>query len=274
MRYVFKVGGRRPSRAQLDLAASNIDYQFSYYDGLRRALYAYRPRDVTEQHALLGHLFLFGDLLEESRGVPKVLETTANEISLLIPEWLAFMLCNFTGAYPTAARTLRWIFESGIASTAAVLDRSLLIENSHSKKPLSSHQFREWLRDYDNQRVSLGRTKRDRILERIGLTATERATARETFETLCKFVHISSRHFSYIRVPDITMNLPNFNRISKLAYRTMDLVLYGMIHAIQAHWQVRSFLVGYEEVFEPRSFQAVRKTSFPLTRRIVMEIVH
>lgn len=259
------IGGKKPSTFQLGFAATSIEHQFDYYNILRRGIIERHPRDVREQQSLLSHLFYFADLLEESPDAPKALEILVCEVSLLIPEWLSFTLCNFTAAYFAAARTLRWIYESVIASSAATIDQSLLYENRKPGKPLGLKQFVKWLRDYDMDRVKLSRRKRRTILKRMGLSDKEVESADKVFSNLCKFVHVSGRYFRYHRIPDLVYNRSNFNGVTRLAVQTMDLTLYCLIHTISNHWDVSGFLSAYKDVFKPRSLNAIRKSNFPLT---------
>lgn len=134
---------RDPTKIRFDMSKREILYQWSYYRDLLRELLTQRPDDVVEQYNFLRHLFLFSDILEEDPDVPTILKTTKVELSLLIPEWLGFMLCHFNSAYSVGARTLRWMYESAVASTASILDGSIFFNAISVGAPLSLQQFKK-----------------------------------------------------------------------------------------------------------------------------------
>lgn len=115
--------------------------------------------------------------------------------------------------------------------------------------------------------------KRGKILEVIGLGLEEQVASNLTYRQLCKFVHISSKNFRYEGIPDLVLNLKKFDQVSKLANQTMDLTFYCLIRSISKNWPgIVPLLRGWSQSFNPRAFQSLRKSNFPMTLKIVREI--
>jgi hypothetical protein len=252
-------------------AAYDLEAESRYYGEMYRSIIHYRPQIVADQFGILHHVFILGDLFTElDESPPKTLKIIRLEIPLLIRQWIGFRICNYVGAYSAAARTLRWIYESTLASTVAVTNASLLLGKT-TTKPMSESQFRKWLWKYDHQTVTFPR--RDAI-GAIGLSQKDQTRYNDLYTTLCKFSHVSAKHFVHPGwIPDLQLNLKDFDAVSRYAYRTMDLALYGIIKAIVSQWDVKVFLRGYREWFRPDSAFAVRREKFPLTIAILRKSI-
>jgi hypothetical protein len=245
--------------------------QWKYYSELISHSLRTRPSHANEQYNFLNHLFLFKDLLSDPDDPPptdkiSVLRVPYVELSLLVPEWLGFMLCNFVGVYPAAARTLRWIYESSLASAAAVLNSSVFPEVRGKSSSLTETQFRRWLRLND-----LGQAKFQRklALRALGLGLHQQTSLDELYRELCKYAHISGEQFAEWSTPDIVFSRTYFDRISRLASRTMDLTLYCLVRSISSQWDIKRFLIGYSSWFHPRDMMSLRRARFPLTLGII-----
>jgi hypothetical protein len=263
-------GNLLPSEIRLKLTRSNLEYQWSYYEQLLDIVISDRPDDVVEQNNFLHHLFLLADLITNQEDPPPrnaipTLKVVDIELSLLIPEWLGFMLNNFLGAYPAAARTLRWIFESAVASASSQIDGSIF-EKVQKGEPLTAAMFRSWLMRYDNRQASLPRPNALKVLE---LSTAERAKTNKLYADLCKFTHVSARYYRRLRIPDLVLDWKYFDLISKYATRTMDLALYCIITAMSSQWDISPFLGSYADWFSPNHMDALRKDKFPLTMRAI-----
>lgn len=253
----------RASR-EIDGAKFDLYSKAQYYMGMYRAPFNYRPQVVVDQFNILHHLFLLGDLFDEF-GPPRALDVIRLEMPLIFREWISFRICTYTAAYPAGARTLRWIYESSLLSTIAVV-RSSLLGNS-SGKPLSPTKFRKWLWKYDHQQANYSKKSG---LAAIGLSQQEQTRCLKLYSTLCKFSHLSERII--VRpgwLPDLQLELQKFDSISRLAYMTADLALYSIISATTHHWTITDFWKGYLDYFSERSYFGVDKRKLPLAYHLV-----
>jgi len=252
-------------------AAYDLEVESKYYGEMYRSIIDHRPQIVADQFGILHHVFILGDLFTElDEPPPKTLKITRLEIPLLIRQWIGFRICSYVGAYSAAARTLRWIYESTLASTVAATNGSLLLGRTITK-PMSESQFRKWLWKYDHQMVTFPRKD---AIRAIVLSQKDQARYNELYSTLCKFSHLSAKHFVHPGwVPDLQLDLKDFDAVSRYAYRTMDLALYCIIKAIVSQWDVKGFLRGYRDWFRADSDFAVRREKFPLTLAIVRKSI-
>jgi hypothetical protein len=131
--------------------------------------------------------------------------------------------CLLEGAYHSAARSLRWMYEMNMIGTAACVN-ALLLDSSYTNRMLSLREFENLLERIDNDEIRIGRGKRKTIFDQFGLPSNDMAVL---FSDLCKYVHPSSTSF------DKTLDWPNiqyisgkFDEIFQIATRTMDLVFW------------------------------------------------
>jgi hypothetical protein len=246
-----------------------LEYQLRYYNHLYTGIIDIRPLVVIDQQNILHHILLLGDLFEPPANPPRILSITSLELSFLVQEWLSFMLCNYVGAYSSASRTLRWIYESTLAATMALTNPSLLLCKPTSH-PLTYEAFRSWLWKYDNRAVHFPRKE---SLKAIGLNLKEQLRYNGLYSMLCKYSHISAKHFSIPEpIPDLVFNLEDFDVVSRYAYRTMDLAFFCIVKSIISQWRsqdVRGFFEGYFDWFDALHAFAVRRDRFPLTIKLL-----
>lgn len=239
--------------------------QLRYYNSMFQNIIKHRPQTVVDQQNLLHHILLLNDIFEPELAPPKTLRITSLELSFLIQEWLSFMLCNYLGAYSAAARTLRWIYESTVASTVALINASLLLGKTVTR-PLTYAQFRTWLWQYDHHKVKFPRKE---AIKLIGLPPKDQPRYDVLYSSLCKYSHISAKHFIPPKpTPDLVLNLDYFDAVSRYGYRTIDLAIFCIIKAIISQWdtkQVRDFFQSYFDWYSARQILAVKREKFPLT---------
>lgn len=252
---------------------SSLRYQLRYYNHLFTGIIRLRPQVVVDQQNTLHHILLLGDLFEPDANPPKILSITSLETSFLIQEWLSFMLCNYVGAYSAASRTLRWIYESTLASTLALVNPSILL-GKPVKHSLTENQFRTWLWQYDHGEIRFPR--RIEALRAIGLPMKEQIRYDGLYSMLCKYIHISAKHFHGPEpTPDLVLNLKHFDAVSRYAYRIMDLATFCIVKSVISQWfsdDVRGFFEGYLGWFNARHDFAIRRERFPLTIRLLEAI--
>ena len=143
--------------------------------------------------------------------------------SLTLRAYLEFLINLLQGAYHSAARSLRWLYEINLAGTAACVDPSLL-DPRFSGEKMNLDEFKEWLRQYDNRVKTLNR---QRIFEAFKVSEEKRQELDGLYRDLCKYVHISERSF------DKKMTWPNpqylpekFDEVFAISMKTIDLIFW------------------------------------------------
>lgn len=125
------------------------------------------------------------------------------------------------GAYHSAARSLRWLYETNIAGTTACISPYLLDRGYEGKSDLSTEEFEEWLDLYDRQEVRLIRKS---ILETFELPTEE---LDNLYSVLCKYIHVSKLSFDKeLDFPKLQYISEKFDEMFELTIKTMDLVLW------------------------------------------------
>lgn len=125
------------------------------------------------------------------------------------------------GAYHSAARSLRWLYETNIAGTTACVNPYLLDRGYEGKSDLSTEEFEKWLDLYDRQEVRLIRKP---ILETFELP-TEKLD--NLYSVLCKYIHVSKLSFDRaLDFPKLQYISEKFDEMFELTMKTMDLVLW------------------------------------------------
>jgi hypothetical protein len=249
-------------------AKEDLTDKSRYYMEMYRSVIKNRSQVVVDQFHILYNLFLLGDLFTElEEEPPRALNIIQLEMPLIFREWISFRICTYVAAYPAAARTLRWIYESSLASTIAVVSSSLL--GGTSNKPLSVSQFRRWLWKYDHRKAKL--PMKDGLAA-IGLSTQDQARCLRLFSTLCKYSHLSERLVMRPEwLPDLQFYPTKFDAISRLAYKTTDLALYSIIRAITCHWELKEFWESYLDRFRADSEYGVSKRKLPLAYAIARD---
>jgi hypothetical protein len=235
-----------------------------YYGERYQAIVEFRPRVVMDHYNVLWHLDLLEQLLIEELDEPRpaTLRITAVQVSLLFQEWLGFLSSHYIGAYYAAARTLRWIYESSVASAVALIDGRLLLGRT-APRTLSLGQFRRWLRQYDAGSV---RFPRRLGLGAVGLSPAAQNTYNNLYGSLCKFSHLSAQSFVPVSpIGDLVLHMKYFDAIARYAYESMDLALYCVLKATMSQWNITEFLDSYLPLFKAGQLHAVRRSKFPLT---------
>jgi hypothetical protein len=261
-----------PYISGLGETAEHLASRAQYYGGRYQSIIKYRPRVIIDQYRLLWHLDLLDQLLTEDPQFlgsplrPKTLQITGLQVALVFREWLGFLVSHYVGAYYAAARTLRWVYESSVASAVALIDGRLLLGNT-ARRTLTLGQFRKWLRLYD---ANLTHFPRRTGLDAIGLTPTEQIEYNRLYSSLCKFSHLSARSFVPVSlVGDLVLDMKYFDAIARYAYDTMDLALYCILKATISQWDITDFLKSYLLCFKSGDRYAIRKEKFSLTLGLV-----
>jgi len=143
--------------------------------------------------------------------------------SLTLRNYLEMQACLLEGAYHSAARSLRWLFEINVVGTTACVDASLL-DQQYSSGPIDLEEFERLLAKVDEEKLTIGRGKRKKIFDQFSLPSDDLMLL---YSKLCKYVHLSRISF------DKTLDWPNlqyipekFDEIFQIALKTLDLIFW------------------------------------------------
>ena len=140
--------------------------------------------------------------------------------SLSLRNFLEAQASLFGGAYNSAGRTLRWLYEANLAGAAACI-KPLLLDNTYDdSSSLTSDEFVNWLDRYDNREVQL---RRKDILNFCGLPE---AQLNMLYSDLCKYSHISKMSFNREETHPNLQYLPDrFDEAFTIMAKTLDFTL-------------------------------------------------
>jgi hypothetical protein len=107
--------------------------------------------------------------------------------SLTLRNYLEMQACLLEGAYHSAARSLRWLFEINVVGATASVDASLL-DPQYSSGPIDLEEFERLLEKVDEGKLRITRGKRKEIFDQFSLPSDDLALL---YSDLCKYVHLS-----------------------------------------------------------------------------------
>jgi hypothetical protein len=143
---------------------------------------------------------------------------------LTLRNYLEMQACLLEGAYHSAARSLRWLFESNVIGSTACVNPSLLDTQYRSEGPIDLEEFEQLLERCDTEEITIGRGKRKKIFDEFSLPSDDLSLL---YSDLCKYIHLSRISF------DKTLTWPNlqyipekFDEVFHYALRTIDLVFW------------------------------------------------
>jgi hypothetical protein len=144
--------------------------------------------------------------------------------SLTLRNYLEMQACLLEGAYHSAARSLRWLFEMNVVGATACVNPSLLDEQFGSKAPTDQEEFERLLERCDTEEITIGRGKRKRIFGEFSLPSEDLSLL---YADLCKYVHLSKISFDKsLTWPNLQYIPEKFDEVFHFALRTIDLVLW------------------------------------------------
>ena len=159
-----------------------------------------------------------GDIAEdiyraENAGLPYYVCT------ITIRAFLEMQANIFQGAYHSAGRSLRWLYENNVAGATACVNPSLLDDQYAGSTSLSLDEFETWLDRYDKNDVKL---KRRDIFDYFGLPS---ADLNNLYYDLCKYVYVSRVSFDKEHDwPKLQYVQEKFDETFELLKKTMDLI--------------------------------------------------
>jgi len=141
---------------------------------------------------------------------------------LTLRDYLEMQACLLEGAYHSAARSLRWLFEMNVIGTTACVNPSLLDMEYNSEGHLDLGEFEQLLERCDMEEITIGRAKRRRIFDEFSLPADDLSLL---YSNLCKYVHLSKISFDKaLTWPNLQYIPEKFDEIFNIALKTIDLV--------------------------------------------------
>jgi hypothetical protein len=144
--------------------------------------------------------------------------------SLTHRHYLEMQACLFEGAYFSAARSLRWLYEINLIGTTACVKPVLLDRNLSSTTGLTLSDFEDLLEEIDDGTIKIGRGKRKNIFNQFNLPTNQLL---ELYADLCKYVHLSKISFDKEYTwPNLQYIPEKFDEIFNLALNTLDFVLW------------------------------------------------
>lgn len=111
--------------------------------------------------------------------------------SLTLRNYFEIQACLLEGAYHSAARSLRWLFEVNVVGTTSCVDASLL-DPQYSPGPIDLEEFEELLEKVDEEKLRITRGTRKKIFDQFSLPSDDLALL---YSDLCKYVHLSQISF-------------------------------------------------------------------------------
>lgn len=196
-----------------------FNHVFKRTIGIIKLTYREKRDECDEVLSFLWHLFDMADLGEDiylagQAGIPYYI------CSLSLRIYLEFQANLFQGAYHSAGRSLRWLYEANLAGATACINPSLL-DNRLKGKKVDLDEFEEWLTLCDKRERMLYRRQ---IFEAWELPFEE---LQELYSDLCKYIHISKRSFDIkLTWPNIQYLPEKFDEIFALTRKTLDFVLW------------------------------------------------
>jgi len=144
--------------------------------------------------------------------------------SLTLRSYLEMQACLLEGAYHSAARSLRWLFEMNVIGAVACVNPSLIDRQYSSERPLVIEEFEQLLERCDAGENTIGRAKHRVIFEEFSLPSDDSSSL---YSDLCKYVHLSKISFDKkLTWPNLQYIAEKFEEISHFALKTIDLVFW------------------------------------------------
>jgi len=193
---------------------------FENIKGILKVTYKEKRDECKKLFNFLGHLFVLTDIGEdiyrvEGDGIPFYIS------ALTVRTYLEFLANLLQGAYHSAGRSLRWLYEANLAGATACIDPSLLDDQFKGKKSITLDEFEKWLALYDKRERKL---KRSNIFKALKLPKDE---LQNLYSDLCKYSHISKTSFDKKLIwPKLQYIPEKFDEILGLTWKTLDLVLW------------------------------------------------
>ena len=156
-------------------------------------------------------------LRAEGNGIPYYVS------SLTLRNYLEMQTCLLDGAYHTAARSLRWLYELNLVGATACIDASLL-DPQYVQGSIDLKEFENLLNRFDNKGGVIGRGKLKKIFATFALPSNDWALL---YSELCKYVHLSSVSFDkQLDWPNLQYIPEKFDEAFNLTIRTIDRIFW------------------------------------------------
>jgi len=144
--------------------------------------------------------------------------------SLTHRHYLEMQACIFEGAYFSAARSLRWLYEINLIGSTACIKPILLDQNFSATTGLTLSEFEDLLEKIDSGEIKFGKGKRKNVFNQFKLPTDQLL---DLYTDLCKYVHLSKISFDKEYTwPNLQYIPEKFDEIFLLALNTTDFILW------------------------------------------------
>ena len=199
---------------------SELETELKYMINVTGLTFEEKKDACEEIIDFLNRLFVMGDIAQDIYMTEKV-GLPYYVCSLTVRSFLELQANLFQGAYHSAGRTLRWLYESNVAGATACISPSLLDERHKESTSMNLKEFENWLDQYDKREQKLKRTK---IFNFFGLPSADLS---KLYSDLCKYVHVSKVSFDKeLDWPKLQYIEGKFDEILNLTKKTLDLVFW------------------------------------------------
>lgn len=143
--------------------------------------------------------------------------------ALTLRNYFEIQACLLEGAYYSAARSLRWLFEINVVGTTACIDASLL-DPQQSHGPIDLEEFEKLLEKVDEGKLRITGATHRKIFDQFSLPSDDLALL---YSDLCKYVHLSQISFDKaLDWPNLQYIPEKFEEIFQITFRTLDLIFW------------------------------------------------
>ena len=138
--------------------------------------------------------------------------------------YLEMQACILEGAYHSAARSLRWLYEINLIGATACIKPILLDHHFSATKGLTLPEFEEFLENIDEDVIRFGNGKRATIFKQFKLPVNDLMSL---YTDLCKYVHLSKISFDKeLTFPSLQYISEKFDEVFLFLRRTLDLAFW------------------------------------------------
>jgi len=197
-----------------------LERELRFITNVIKLTYEEKEHECEEIIAFFHRLCLMGDIAEDIYITERV-QLPYYVCTLTIRNFLELQANLFQGAYQSAGRTLRWLYEANLTGATACINPSLLDGNFKESTSIKLDEFENWLDRYDKQEVRL---MRKQIFDSFGLPSDD---LNNLYSDLCKYIHVSKVSFDKrLDWPKLQYIQEKFDEVFELMKKTLDLVFW------------------------------------------------
>jgi len=194
--------------------------------GIPKLTYSEKSYECKSIFGFFVRLCIIGDITNEVIPYSKVesAEIPYYISHLTLRNHLEMQACILTGAYHSAARSLRWLFEMNVIGATACVKPVLLDYHLSATRGINLSAFEKFLERCDTGEVKIGKKKYQTIFDQFKLPSKDLLSL---YSDLCKYVHPSKISFDKdLTWPNLQYIPEKFDEIFLFATKTLDLVFW------------------------------------------------